>query len=253
MQTLTVTGKRKDLRRFLHLAMNPKKDEEGKQDMLDANQFIPMPESLNIECGSRDIVYEVWYGNIDKVKGYKWVPEEIKGDREKLKEFFRKEYKEADVLADQYKFNMDNYGCKSWWDWCCRHWGSKWNFCDIYINAKGKPLEEPYKDFEDELVYWFNSAWSPMCPVIYKMGEMFPDLKFELEYEEPGFDFAGTFVMENGENTVDDCHPYISDDEEEEIVTTEEDLAPRYERLGKEKRSISNSSYGTKEGIVNIP
>jgi len=48
-----------------------------------------------------------------------------------------------------------------------------------------------------ELEYSFECAWSPALPVILKMSEMFPKLKFDLSYEEEGRGFKGKFVCKN--------------------------------------------------------
>jgi hypothetical protein len=230
MNTLTITGAHDELMRFLEYAKEQRKDGEECR-LLDANQFIPMPESLKVDAGSRDVVYDIWYGDIGKVKNYGWIPDDIKTDREKLKEFFRKEYKDADVMADKYKFNMDNYGCKTWYDWACQNWGSKWNFGSVHlVDEGGTDLKEPY-DFKGTLVYSFDTAWSPMTPVIEAMGRMFPMLKFVLTYTEPGCGFAGTFSMEDGIITEDESHEYIWQDEQECMADGEESLKPRYGRL----------------------
>jgi hypothetical protein len=262
MNTLTVTGPREELQRFLEFGKGPA-DEAGGQRILDANKFIPMPESLTkVESGSKDILYDIWYGNIDRVKDYQWIPEELKGDREKLKEFFRKDKdrgdEDADALADQYKFNVDNYGCKTWYDWAIRNWGSKWNFSEPHlISENGNDLTDHPNDFASSLIYSFDTAWSPMIPVITRMGELFPQLRFVLDYAEPGCDFQGTYAMENGLNILDDCHEYIPSEDEEawlegDVPEIETPISEtRYEQLGKERRRAP-STMGTKDGIVEV-
>lgn len=54
----------------------------------------------------------------------------------------------------------------------------------------------------------FFTQWRPNLPVIKKMGEMFPNLKFELEYEDEGRGFKGHFVMEGGIILKDAHGPY---------------------------------------------
>ena len=187
-----------------------------------------MPETLRIDSGSQDILYDVWYGEMPE---YKWLPK----TRAAAKRHLRKQYKNADELAKQYKFNVDNYGCKTWYDWSCSHWGSKWNFRDVEI------IDEP-----DALTYLHQSAWSPLTPVVQKMGEMFPLLRFELKYEEPGCGFRGTFIMLNGHVFLDQCREYmeeISKEDQEEfygggplprgvvVVKERAELDPRYAKL----------------------
>ena len=75
-------------------------------------------------------------------------------------------------------------------EWCCSHWGTKWSCCNEESRMSG-----------DNLVFVFDTAWSPPVPVVVAMGKMFPVLRFELEYAEPGEAFRGTLIMEDGEVT----------------------------------------------------
>ena len=85
-QELFITGEKKSLDKFVEFA----KSEERE---LDHEKFIPMPESLReVSAGSDDMLYDIWFGNLDTVNSYTWVPDNIKGDREKLKKFFRKRH-----------------------------------------------------------------------------------------------------------------------------------------------------------------
>lgn len=83
-------------------------------------------------------------------------------------------------------------------DWCIEHWGTKWGFCDPVV------LTETNKF----LKYRFDSAWSPPCPLIKKMGEMFWTLKFCLKYWEEGTGFKGVFRVKYGTVTEDTNQPY---------------------------------------------
>lgn len=79
-------------------------------------------------------------------------------------------------------FNQGGY------EWCVENWGTKWGFCDVRSRWVG----------ERTLLYEFITAWSPPLPLIKKMGEMFPGLRFDLGYWEGGMGFRGRFVVENG-------------------------------------------------------
>ena len=86
------------------------------------------------------------------------------------------------------------YGASDWYEWNCANWGTKWDACDV--------------SFEDisstEVSYFFNTAWSPICPFLETIGKMYPLLKFSLYCEESGNDFAGDYVVESGEVTEDE-------------------------------------------------
>jgi hypothetical protein len=99
-------------------------------------------------------------------------------------------------------------GCVNGYDWCNKMWGTKWGFCDTEID------DSCIKD--GEIVYNFQTAWGPADPLVRKMGEMFPDLRFEYTYDEPGMCFEGTLIMENGECVEDECREMDMSEYEDE-------------------------------------
>lgn len=89
-------------------------------------------------------------------------------------------------------------GC--WWDMRYSQWGTKWDASfggpfmalgvagadvDACIDAQGSVLTP------EVAIYKFDTAWSPPIPWLTKVAEMEPELEFELQYGEPGGDFAG--------------------------------------------------------------
>lgn len=100
--------------------------------------------------------------------------------------------------------------------WCVKNWGTKW---DIYDESSlsGEDLvndalanNEFVNDIE--IVYSFNTAWSPCVPFVIKIGPKFPDLKFELTYCELGCQFAGKLVV-HGTSVESDEYDSTSDEE----------------------------------------
>ena len=83
---------------------------------------------------------------------------------------------------------------EKWYNWRVKHWGTKW---DIDANL--------YDDTVDTLCYSFDSAWSPPIDALAKISEDYPDLVFNLEYEELGMCFAGEVIFEDGIYT-DNCY-----------------------------------------------
>lgn len=77
----------------------------------------------------------------------------------------------------------------AWYEWCISHWGTKWE------------AQSVSKRFltDNELVYNFDTAWSPPDGVIHKIHERFPDLDIRLQYMELGCYFAGVIEYEDGE------------------------------------------------------
>ena len=74
--------------------------------------------------------------------------------------------------------------------WCINNWGTKWNACDICVY----PSDDQNGDgeIEDELIYSFNTAWSPISQKLFdQMREMFPKLDFAYRFYEEGCMFVG--------------------------------------------------------------
>lgn len=98
----------------------------------------------------------------------------------------------------------------TWYDWNVRNWGTKW---DVAIHDEDKypdtQLQDEGKDF---LSYSFNTAWSPPLEAISKLSAQYPDLDFELSYEEETgwggcvqFEAGNANELESYENKCRDC------------------------------------------------
>lgn len=133
----------------------------------DFNLIRPMPESLNICEGS------------DADAAVKAAEARRRGDREAFDAAvaeahlpWRKppfatdmtfmECETPDQLAnvgEVYIGNVEKYGARSWYDWCCDNWNTKWNACETYVVDRG-----PYK------VAAFQTAWA--CPSLEMLKEL---------------------------------------------------------------------------------
>jgi len=97
-----------------------------------------------------------------------------------------------------------------WYDWNVRNWGTKW---DVAIHDKDEyPDTELMEESETSLAYRFNTAWSPPTEAISKLSEQYPDLDFELSYEEETgwggciqFEAGNANELESYENKCRDC------------------------------------------------
>ena len=94
---------------------------------------------------------------------------------------------------------------ENWYEWQCANWGTKWKG-GIYFVEHAQP---------DALTINFNSAWSPPEAWVEKASRHYPDLHFHLLYEEPGMDFGGYFIADNGV-TEGECADLDKIDEETE-------------------------------------
>lgn len=161
-------------------------DDEGKQ-YFDFNKLIPMPESLNIESGSRadeNIIYyltekcTIPLGCLESEKkdivkklvsnsfgGESWGEEVFRRVNEKAypesEEKKQKRYEDGKIYVDNYL----KYGHTTWYDWCIEYWGTKWNAYSF--------------EFIDDDTIKFETAWSCPEPIIKKIAEKYQDAKIE--------------------------------------------------------------------------
>lgn len=160
--TLYVRGKEKRLKEFIKFAKS-KDTSEDEPCALDAENFIPYPQEVK-ESQARAREHNKKYKDMtfrDNTEEEKW----------------HKANPAPENLAT----------C----DLNISLWGTKWGFYDISMEDKDIK--------KGKISYYFDTAWSPIIPVIEKMAQMNPDLKFEYDYEEPGCDFAGNLKCANGE------------------------------------------------------
>ena len=90
----------------------------------------------------------------------------------------------------------------SWYNWSIENWGTKWDLHEISdygLEDVEKAIAENKGDDELQVSYYFNTAWSPCCPVVAAMSEQFPELEFEHLYEECGCCYAGIDTYQEGE------------------------------------------------------
>ena len=206
---ITLKGDEKEIREMLESIKN---DDFGL-GTLDFNKIIPMPESLNIESGSRtDRGLKAYRGFIevyifgrsatDALKALEDIPVESE-------EIFL--HQRTDIPRDEWKLgktawnNIQNYGAPTWYEWSINNWDTKWN---AYGYDEGT-------DYSASGNLHFQTAWSAPHPVIKKLAQMYPDIIFEHEWadEDIGVN-CGQKCYSNGECT-EEYYP------ESEIEATE--------------------------------
>ena len=69
-----------------------------------------------------------------------------------------------------------------------KEWGTKWNA--YRIHTPSIRLCYPGSEYS-EVLYAFQTAWSPPIPVIKKLIEMFPDCSITCTYFEQGMQYCG--------------------------------------------------------------
>lgn len=117
------------------------------------------------------------------------------GDRRPLSfwNFVRPE----DEILDAYfaTANQDNDADpRNWYNWNRLHWGTKW---DAYSQESSASYPKGGSAYPETLFYRFQTAWNPPLPVLEAMASQYPDLNFQLTYQDesgPG----GRVCAENG-------------------------------------------------------
>lgn len=174
------------------------KDDEFGIGSIDFNKIIPMPESLNIESfSSREL------------KAYKEFVEAYTSEGaadldllnipvEKEEAFLRTR---TDLSEDEWNLarqvfrNEVQYGAPTWYEWCIKNWGTKWNADGLSAFENGEiPDSNPTISFQ--------TAWSAPHPILAKLAETYPDVSFEhIWADEDIGQNCGQSTYENGEYT----------------------------------------------------
>jgi hypothetical protein len=136
-------------------------DKATTNEMLDADKIIPYPT----EFAEMDRIAEEW----DKAQG----EEKYNNSHNRPVDGF-------------------NSGGREWRD---KNWGTKWGFCHQDDNRQLKNIDKE----KGNLQFNFDCAWSPPTPLIKKLSEMFPTLRFNMQYWEGGAGFQGVAQYMNGE------------------------------------------------------
>jgi hypothetical protein len=198
----------------------------------DFNKLIPMPESLNIESGSRTDL-SLAYKTTERLT----IPVEQTNLSALISNVFCKDWASevvsrvaawVETASDEDKdnlydmgatilHNMQAYGHKDWYSWRNANWQTKWNACDSNF------------DENDPCYISFSTAWSAPLPIFEKMCELFPDseISFHCEYEE-GF----VVEYENVDGKLVQTNEYdlsYDDDEEEDEEYDEGTEIPDYD------------------------
>ena len=173
---ITLKGDEKKIREMLEAIKN---DDFGL-GTLDFNKIIPMPNSLNIEAGSRtDRGLKAYSDFIDVYVFGRNAEDALNAIRNISKESEDAFLKQrTDVEIDEWELgktawnNIQNYGAPTWYEWSINNWSTKWNAYGYDESA----------DYSQNTDLWFQTAWSAPHPILQKLTEMYPDITFEHEW-----------------------------------------------------------------------
>lgn len=177
--------------RFLEVAdfLKGKFDTRGEVDF---DALIPMPKELDIECGSRgQVAHSKYISFMNELKEGM-----TKDEAEELEAKYKSQLQEEKdwELGKQYYENKENFGCTTWYDWCCKYWGTKWNAMDCEYN----PILHSFK---------FETAWSCVRELVRLLSIRYPEIVITYSYADEDYGYnVGRFSFQNGEY-IEVCQP----------------------------------------------
>lgn len=208
-------GKQENIDKVLELI-------KGEDTCIDFNKIIPMPKELSLPSstdGEISIRYAIskmndedsekitqilrdtpcsFYGNYyNHIFDRNITDEFIESRAQEFEDYIKgviehpfdkTDYESFDIrnfedLGNAYLRNIIKYGCDTWYDWCCAHWGTKWNAYDSEWDKRQNVIE-------------FDTAWSCPLPVLEKLGYICDqyDVRFEgMWSDENAGSNVGTF------------------------------------------------------------
>lgn len=123
----------------------------------------------------------------------------IKGDSHAIARFIEEvtlpnDYQEDETFAILESLYPTPHGVDVY-DWNCKHWGSKWADTNTLIIGA----------LDNEVMFEFDSAWSPPIQGIAFIASLFPTLEFSLDYNEPNLGFFGNTEFYSDGQFLDNC------------------------------------------------
>ena len=141
------------------------KNDEIGIGSIDFNKIVPMPESLNIESGSRtDMGYRKYAAYMNA--------KNLNEDVSKYLEY-SSEHPESWNLGKTAYENKEKYGHQTWYEWCVDNWGTKWNAYDQYVDINGA-----------NTVIYFNTAWACPYEIFIALSKLYPKIKIWVKYAD---------------------------------------------------------------------
>lgn len=167
----------------------------NSEDMkeLDFNLIIKMPEELKIESGWKNgIAIETVLRKLDKwnivnrkrmVEAYyQYQLKRTQSDEEQLIELGLK------LISNYVKFDAE-----TWYEWCIKNWGTKWNALSTEIIS------------DDEIT--FETAWSAPEQIVAALAKMYPETPVEHWWADEDIGHNTGYKKYSGENELESYYP----------------------------------------------
>ena len=179
-------------------------NEKGEVDF---NLICPMPESLNVIEGSITKIAIEAYKNHTGAD----LEQELKYEKD-IANFGKEKYSSVTQymvdhcptlyeLGKTYVLNELNYGAYTWYEWCNKNWGTKWNAGDSDVS----------KEAGDTWYIHFDTAWCPPEGWLRRLAEL--EVNFELTWEEES-GYAGTITYDRMKGWSEEEHEIEWEEEE---------------------------------------
>lgn len=160
---------------------------------IDFNKLVPMPESLDIEDGSRTTKGLEAYQ--DFVDGYLQgknrsevdlldIPQNLESAFLKRRKDIRPDCWELGRTAFQ---NIQKYGFPTWYDWSLKHWGTKWNaYQCVPLRAGDHTMS-------------FQTAWNGVPELIKQLSKKYPEQTVTYRWADENIGYhVGEEIFKNG-------------------------------------------------------
>ena len=96
----------------------------------------------------------------------------------------------AQVISCQRIIPRPSIKDSDWYEWNIANWGSKWDLSD--------PRRDDSEWENGKLLYYFETAWSPVMEVITTLAKKYPKLLLTYTYWEGGSDYWGDHSFKDG-------------------------------------------------------
>jgi len=86
---------------------------------------------------------------------------------------------------------IDGEECnEGWYDWCCKHWGTKWSANEVDLS---------YEEGDSTLLVSFQTPWNSPDAILTFLTKIYPSLKIENEWQDENNEEIGICIYSNGE------------------------------------------------------
>lgn len=164
---------------------------------IDFNKLLPMPKELNMEAGSRTdqglkLVREYHHALADlELRKPSLTPADYAAELHQCEGLYR-EKRMADpvtwALGEQAYSNIQRFGSPTWYEWCNRNWGTKWNaYSASHLGESSDTME-------------FYTAWSSVPKIITLLSKKYPEqtITYRWADEDIGSN-VGELIWKDGE------------------------------------------------------